>query len=66
MDKGVWRRHAMLEWFRKDGLEPWKNEKEKNGKVCEKREMYMKNNGTYFNLGKWIFVLQFTVICTVS
>jgi hypothetical protein len=29
--------------------------KEKNGKVCEKREMYMKNNGTYFNLDKWIF-----------
>ena len=21
----------------------------------------MKNNGTYFNLNKWIFVLQFTV-----
>jgi hypothetical protein len=29
--------------------------KEKNGKVCEKREMYMKNNGTYFNSDKWIF-----------
>jgi hypothetical protein len=40
--------------------------KKKNEKVCEKREMYMKNNGTYFNLDKWIFVLQFTVICTVS
>ena len=38
------------------------NEKEKNEKVCEKREMYMKNNGTYFNLNKWIFVLQFTVL----
>jgi len=35
-------------------------------KVREKREMYMKNNGTYFNLDKWIFVLQFTVLCTVS
>ena len=23
--------------------------------MCEKREMYMKNNGTYFNLDKWIF-----------
>jgi len=43
-------------------LESWKNEKEKNEKVCEKREMYMKNNGTYFNLDKWIFVLQFTVL----
>ncbi len=29
--------------------------KEKNEKVCEKREMYMENNGTYFNLNKWIF-----------
>ena len=29
--------------------------KKKNGKVCEKREMYMKNNGTYFNLDKCIF-----------
>ncbi len=34
--------------------------KEKNGKVCEKREMYMKNNGTYFNLDKWIFC---TTVC---
>ncbi len=31
------------------------NEKEKNGEVCEKREMYMKNNGTYFNLNKQTF-----------
>jgi hypothetical protein len=23
--------------------------------MCEKREMYMKNNSTYFNLDKWIF-----------
>ncbi len=29
--------------------------KRENGKMCEKREMYMKNNGTYFNLDKWIF-----------
>ncbi len=35
----------------KDGLEFWKM-KEKHGKVCEKREMYMKNNGTCFNLNK--------------
>jgi stalled ribosome alternative rescue factor ArfA len=57
--------HAVI--FRKRLFRnPGKNEKEKNGKVCEKREMYMKNNGTYFNLDKWIFVLQFTVICTVS
>ena len=26
----------------KDGLESLENEKEKNGKVCEKRKMYMK------------------------
>ncbi len=36
--------------------------KEKNEEVCEKWEMYMKNNGTYFNLDKWIFVLQFAVL----
>ncbi len=29
--------------------------KEKNEKVREKREMYMKNNGTHFNLNKWTF-----------
>ena len=34
--------------------------KEKNGKVRKKREMYMKNNGTYFNLDKWIFC---TTVC---
>jgi hypothetical protein len=45
----------------KDGLEFWKM-KEKNEKVCEKREMYTKNNGTYFSLNKRIFVLQFTVL----
>jgi hypothetical protein len=42
VDKGVWRRHAMLEKSRKDGLEPWKNEREKwksaqkSGNVHEK------------------------------
>ena len=41
-------------WFR-----TLENEKEKNGKVRKNREMYMKNNGTYSNLDKWIFVLQF-------
>jgi hypothetical protein len=56
--------HAVI--FRKRLFRILENEKEKNEKVCEKREMYMKNNGTYFNLDKWIFVLQFTVICTVS
>ena len=35
--------------------------KEKNGKVCGKREMYMKNNGTYFNLDKWIFCTTVSV-----
>jgi hypothetical protein len=38
----------------KDSLESWKNKRE-NGKMCEEREMCMKNNGTYFNLDKWIF-----------
>ena len=53
--------HAVI--FRKRLFRnPGKNEKEKNEKVCEKREMYMKNNGTYFNLDKCIFVLQFTVL----
>ena len=30
---------------------------------CAKRETYMKNNGTYFNLNKWIlyYSLQFFV-----
>jgi hypothetical protein len=46
---------------KKGGLESWKNKRE-NGKVFEKWEMYMKNNDTYFNLDKWIFVLQFTVL----
>ena len=50
----------MLEKSRKEGLESWKNEKEKNGKV-RKREMYMKNNGTYFNLDKWIFCTTVSV-----
>ncbi len=35
----------------KDVLESWKNEREKMEK-CAKREMYMKNNGTYFGLNK--------------
>jgi hypothetical protein len=44
----------------KGSLESWKM-KEKNGKMCEKREMYMKNNGTYFKLDKWIFC---TTVCS--
>jgi hypothetical protein len=39
----------------------WKNEREK-WKSAQDGKMYMKNNGTYFNLNKWIFVLQFTVL----
>ncbi len=45
----------------KGGLEPWKNEEEKNGKVRKNREMYMKNNGTYFNLDKRIFCTAVSV-----
>ena len=51
--------HAVM--IQKKMVQNFGKMKEKNGKVCEKREMYMKNNGTYFNLDKWIFVLQFTV-----
>ncbi len=36
--------------------------KEKNGKVRKKREMYMKNNGTYFNLDEWIFCTTVSVL----
>ncbi len=50
----------------KSGLEPWKNEKEKNGKVRKTREMYVKNNGTYFDLDKWIFCTTVSVFCTVN
>ncbi len=45
----------------KDGLEFWKTEREK-WKSAQNGKMYMKNNGTYFSLNKWIFVLQFTVL----
>jgi hypothetical protein len=38
----------------KDGLEFWKNEREK-WKSVQNGKMYMKNNGTYFNLDNWIF-----------
>jgi hypothetical protein len=38
----------------KGSLELWKNKSEKR-KMCENGKMYMKNNGTYFNLNKWIF-----------
>ncbi len=49
----------------KDSLEFWKNGRE-NRKVC-KREMYMKNNGTYFNLNKWIFCTTvYSSFCTVN
>jgi hypothetical protein len=51
----------MLEKSRKDGLEPWKNEREKNGKVRKNGKMYMKNNGTYFNLNKRIFCTTVSV-----
>jgi hypothetical protein len=44
----------------KGSLEFWKNKSEKR-KMCENGKMYMKKNGIYFNLDKWIFVLQFTV-----
>jgi hypothetical protein len=35
----------------KGSLGFWKNKSE-NGKMCESGKMYMKNNGTYFNLNK--------------
>jgi hypothetical protein len=43
--------HAVI--IQKETVRILENKRE-NGKVCEKREMYMKNNGTYFNLDKWI------------
>ena len=51
--------HAVM--IQKKMVQNFGKMKEKNGKVCGKRKMYMKNNGTYFDLNKWIFVLQFTV-----
>ncbi len=38
----------------KDVLESWKNEREK-WKSAQNGKMYMKNNGTCFDLNKWIF-----------
>jgi hypothetical protein len=38
----------------KGSLEFLKNKRE-HGKMCESGKLYMKNNSTYFNLGKWIF-----------
>ncbi len=32
------------------------------GKCVKAGKMYMKKNDTSFNLNKWIFVLQFTVL----
>jgi hypothetical protein len=46
---------------KKDGLEFWKDEREK-WKSAQNGKMFMKNNGTYFSLNKWIFVLRFTVL----
>ncbi len=46
----------------KGGLEPWKNEKEKKRKSAQNGKMYMKNNGTYFNLDKWIFCTTVSVL----
>jgi hypothetical protein len=34
-----------------ESLEKWKRKMEK----CANGKMYMKNNGTYFSLNKWIF-----------
>jgi hypothetical protein len=38
----------------KGSLVFWKNKRE-NRKMCESGKLYMKNNGTYFNLDKWTF-----------
>jgi hypothetical protein len=42
----------------KDGLESWKNEREK-WKNAQNGKMYMKNNGTHFIWINGFFVLQF-------
>ena len=39
----------------------WKMKKREMEK-CVNQENVHENNGTYFNLNKWIFVLQFTVL----
>ncbi len=44
----------------KGSLEFWKNKGEKR-KVRENGKMYMKNNGTYFNLDKWTFCTTVSV-----
>ena len=44
----------------KGSLEFWKNKSEKR-KMRENGKMYMKNNGTYFNLDKWIFCTTVSV-----
>jgi hypothetical protein len=49
----------------KKSLEFWKNESEKR-KMCENGKMYMKNNGTYFNLDKWILYYSLQFLCTVN
>ncbi len=50
----------------KDCLEFWKNKNEK-GKMCENGKMYMKNNGTYFDLNKWNFCTTvYSSFCTVN
>ena len=35
--------------------------KERKMEKCAKREMYMKNNGTYFDLDKWNFCTTVSV-----
>ncbi len=43
-----------------------KNKSEKR-KMRENGKMYMKNNGTYFNLDKWIFCTTvYSSFCTVN
>jgi hypothetical protein len=50
----------------KGSLEFWKNKGERR-KLRENGKMYMKNNGTYFNLDKWIFcTIVYSFFCTVS
>ena len=49
----------------KDVLEFLENEREK-WKSAQNGKMYMKNNGTYFSLNKWILYYSLQFFCTVS
>jgi hypothetical protein len=52
--------HAVI--IQKKVVKDFEKIKVKTEKCVKVRKMYMKNNGTYFSLDKWIFLLQCTVL----